>query len=400
MVFRMFLLLAVVAALGCAKTTNEPGESTGIGEKLDSISTLSAPDGSESKSAVIFDETTRRIHQFLLQPMSFQRSFPVLSPEQQHYVLHSGDSNYIVDLTVKGLSIFAADGTAQHRPISFQGKPVSAAFRPDLGYLIIYDNLSSVGMLKLTTSGQVQQAWVGGPLLSADATITAGDLTDSGTLIVATSDNKLFNVDVAQSLEQKKWVYTSFATTLTGISWLAPVHGQASQVFMLSKGKLSLYDLGTQSAVNEQSIPTDFFVEKLSKNYDAHVFLNNGKERRLYYVEANLVKTRSMFQNLTALLASRLQLSADTWTYVTSGLSGLGLYNNPDEVRQSRTLVSNRFSDMLAMQSRELPDRAKLKLAEKFVFALFPSELGYATRTDISSGDISTVQAFNLDYIR
>src|SRR5262249_11409495 len=152
-------------------------------------------DGEQNDKVVFFDETTRRIHQFDMQHMTHDRSLSVDSPGAKHYVLFHQQGNYIVDLTDKHLTVFGANTTA-HDPIHFEGKPVSAAFSPELGYLVIYDDLQSVGVIKLSADGQVAGAHVFGSELADGVSISAGEILPDGHLALAMTEGSVYLVDL------------------------------------------------------------------------------------------------------------------------------------------------------------------------------------------------------------
>ncbi|MCB0366297.1 MAG: hypothetical protein H6624_16440 [Bdellovibrionaceae bacterium] len=375
-----------------------------IGNKLEIISDLSGRTGGTSQMVAIFDDTTRKIHQFDLQAMAHKRSVDVLNPEAEHFVLYHEQGDYIVDLTLKHISVYDKNGAPQHNPVTFQGKPLSAAFRPDLGFMVIYDDLMSVSILKMNNEGQVVSSWVSGPILENDNSIVSGDINDAGQLVLALSDDSLAVVDLEQTLTDRKWTFVSMATPMNRMRWLAPVPGKPDQVLVRAQTRVALFDLNTQTVLSEMAIdPDEVRVRKYSRHLDPHIILNKeyrGKEATLIYVADNEVKSRAIFHTNSNFMLSRLSLADDSWTYVTVDREYPAWNNTLNEVRETRSLRRYGFSSMLAQQQKSLPDKARLKLAPDYVFALFPSELGYAVRYGVDSDEKRELKLFNLRLIK
>lgn len=372
-------------------TTNE----NILGNKLENVSPMKAADGSEKKIITIFDETIRKVHEFDLTTMTCPRSFAVLNPNEKHYVLNDQNGNYIIDFSSKHLSVFDRNSNAQHQPIEFVGKPVSAAFRPELGLLIMYDDLKNVGVLKLLPDGHVAQAQTFGSIVEGEDAIAAGDLLEDGRLVLSLSDNSLVIIDIQQSLAQGHFVFTKQATSLTKISWLAPVPNKPNLVFMKADNQAVLYNLSTASVV--ATLPVDMVI-KLSKSSAPHMIdRKDANTARLVYTDGVSIKAITLYNQTAAILSSELDLAGQTWTSVElSSYTGFSLFNDANQVREQRLLKRFRLPDMLALQSKTLPNEAQIKLGSDYFFALYPSELGYAEKTSILEDSTLVLKQFNL----
>lgn len=394
--FKFFGILLLISGTAACTHNASSGDEFIVGKPLKSISYTNNQMSDDGSEISIFDKTTRKIHQFRLQPMTYKRSFEVLQSEQNHYVLAHSDGNYVIDFSEKNLSIFNQEGLAQHQPIQLQGIPVSAAYHQGQGILVVYDDMASVGIIKLDSKGNVIATWVGGPILSNTSSISAGDINDQGQLILSLSDKSLAVVDIAQTLAEKKWVFTSFATGLNNISWLAPLPQNGNHVLIKSRDKISLLELSTQKMISERSMDYDnpIFVEKST---DPHVILGSGSSFKLIYADNGQIQEKTLSGKISDrfILNSRLNLKADSWTLIdSSGYEILGFGSYDRKIRRFRV------SDLLATQSKSLPDQAQLELMVNSVFALFPSELGYAVRYNIERDEKAELKLFNLDHIR
>ncbi|MCB0384924.1 MAG: hypothetical protein KDD43_05995 [Bdellovibrionales bacterium] len=402
LIFTLSLVALCTACTGGGP--NAEDEENLIGNKLEIISDLSGRTGGTSQMVAIFDDTTRKIHQFDLQAMVHKRSVDVLYPDSEHFVLYHEQGDYIVDLTLKHISVYDKGGSPQHNPVSFQGKPISAAFRPDLGYMVIYDDLMSVSILKMNNEGLVVDSWVSGPVLESDNSIVSGDINDAGQLVLALSDDSLAVVDLGQTLTDKKWTFVSMATPMVRMRWMAPIPGKPEQVLVRAKTRVALFDLNTQAVISEMTVdPDEVRVRKYSRHVDPHIILNteyHSKEATLIYVADNQVKSRAGFHTNSNFMLSRLNLGDDSWTYVTVDREYPAWNNALNEVRETRALRRYGFSSLLAQQQKALPDKARLKLAPDYVFALFPSELGYAVRFGVNTEEKRELKLFNLRHIK
>ncbi|HEY8270737.1 MAG TPA: hypothetical protein VIG33_07590 [Pseudobdellovibrionaceae bacterium] len=394
---------AVMAGCGVNSLSDKTSDNI-IGNPTQSVTTLSTPDEGESQNLVIFDKTVRRIHQFDLTSMKHVRSFAVRNPEEEHFVLYGQNGNYIVDLSFKGLGIFDRSNQVNHQPIKFQGVPKSAAFLPSKGLLIVYDDLMSVGMLKLDINGEVLGSWVGGASIVGTNSIAAGDLNEEGKLILALSDGSVIVVDPEQSMTKKSWMIESvFNTELSNIKWVAPLPKTPNQILIRSSSKLSLLELNSKTIISSYDIFDE--VVKLSKFNDPHIVMNNGNEVKVAYVEKSQIKVKTFYLHkmksfeMNYLMSSNLDLVKDTWSFVDTKEVVNYFFNDLDQSKKDRRFVRYRFSDALAIHNMPVANDTQVEIADSFIFALFPRELGYAVRYEVETGNASPLERFNLKYI-
>lgn len=404
---KIFIILGFIycaALVGCGVNPHDDGTSDNIiGNPTQSVAALNTPDEGESQSLVIFDKTVRRIHQFDLSGMKHIRSFAVRNPGDEHSVLYGQNGNYIVDLSLKTLSIFNKYDQANHQPIKFQGVPKSAAFLPSKGLLIVYDDLMSVRMLKLDSNGEVLKSWVGGSSIAGANTIAAGDLNEDGKLVLALSDGTVILADPEQSMTQKSWVFDpAFNTGLSNIKWLAPLPKTPNQVMIRANGKIALLDLTSKAIISSYDIVDE--VVKLSKFNDPHVVLSTANAVKVAYVENSQVQVKTFYLNskkfeMNYLMSSNLDLAKDIWSFVDTKEPVNYFFNDLDVSKKNRRFIRYRFSDVLATHNMSVANDTQVEIAGSFIFALFPRELGYAVRYDVETGSQSKLERFNLKYI-
>lgn len=395
----------MLMAFGLAACTNSPVEDIKgnhlVGSELKTVSGVNKTDGTENINIAIFDESTRRIRQFNLDQMIHKKSYSVVNPGEKHSLLFEDSGSYLLDFSLKNITIYDKQGGQTEAPIRLQGTPIAAAFRPELGLIAIQDDMNSIGMMRLSPEGTVLKFWTGGSLVGGSVSISAGDMLENGNLILAMSDKSLRIVDVVQSIDTKSWITvgTPITTNFSNIVWVAPVRGSSNLVLLRTNTSIELFDLNTKTSISSSSL-TGLIVEKYSKNPDPHLILRNSgegsSEVRIAYVKNSQIQVQTVFKKEEfRTLSSYLNLQDDSWSYVEAKPKSYSVYNDYNATREYRRLRKYRISDMLALQNKELPNTAQLEISANYVFALFPSELGWAIRYTIDSDQQKDLKLFN-----
>ncbi|MGE3757314.1 MAG: hypothetical protein AB7H97_06135, partial [Pseudobdellovibrionaceae bacterium] len=295
--FKNLLMYSVLtlATVACSKSgisiEDDPGND--VGDKLEIAAGQTTAEGKEQSSVVIYDKTVNRIHQFDLSKNKgvHERSVPVKDTGAEHYVAYDQDGNYIIDLSLKTLTIYDYKSKAHPNPIPLAGSPHSASFRPGLGYLVVYDELSNLTMMKLNSFGHIQKTATLGSRVADGKTISSGDIDSSGRLLLGLNDGSIAIINMETALNEQKWPETlvSVQPNLgTAPSWIGPVRENANQVLVVYDRKLYLLDISAPPAVT--ILGTKDF-EKLkvlqySKLIDPHLVIKNEKKAlELVYAE-------------------------------------------------------------------------------------------------------------------
>lgn len=419
----LFIVVALFSACTYTPATISPtAEDENIfGEKPDAISKMNRADGTEKNDVVLFDETTRRIHHFTLSPFAWVSSLSVIDPGEKHFVIYDDDTNYIVDMSKNNITIFDKSRLASDHQLQIPGAPVSVAFDSTRGLLVVLDNQRSVGILKINSDGHVTKRLIKGLKLDSGAIALSGDLNESGKLIIALDGETMTVIDIEATLNQfpgiepdtkVDWISTvPFATSLSEISWLAPVRGKPDLVFVRTETKLALFDLVTKTVISSFTLG-NYNVEKLSKSIDAHVIIRNpyssvsssapsSSEFVMVYVEGNQLKNVSLVKQQNRVLTSQLNLARDTWIFSDVSRKIDSIFNDVDEIKNTRVLKKYRLTDMLSTKAKPIQDGAQIVLGSNYIFALIPeAELGHVIRSTIdgSQGD-QEVRGFNMHII-
>ncbi len=399
--FNLFVVLfSAITLLSCGPALKDTSNDENIiGSRLESVTSLKSSDGSQTANIAIFDETAKKIHQFDLDKMSCTRSITVQNPDEKHYVLQSDTGNYIVDLTTKHLSVIDKDSVQQTNLLKFWGKPMSASFRPESGYLVMYDDLKTVGILKLNSNGQIEKKHVFGYKVNG-ASISAGDVTENGKLVLALSDDSFVVADIEANLnnatDEISITGDPQPTTLSRIDWIAPVVTKPNIIFVKAAGKVVLYDLVLKQIIASTDIVSSEII-KLSKSTNPHIIERlTSSSIRVIYADGNSISTLVVQKQFGAILTSDLDIAKKTWTYVElPKYLGFSVFNDVNQVRESRQLIKYNLSG-LPLSTSKIADNAQIKLGDDYFFALFPSELGYAEKVRIDGSGKSVLKLFNL----
>lgn len=396
----VYLLISMQLLIGCDDYNLDNNEYI-IGNPLDNVSSLS--DTNNLSVVSLFDKATKRIHSFNVNTLEIMQSHKVLNPESDHYIIASRQDSYLVDLSESMISIFRPSNQRSDIDMMFNGQPVSSAYNEINGFVVVYDDLQSVSIIKLSNTGSLIKQWTGGSVVTGDSTILSGDISEDGKLILSLSDGLFAVVDLEESIDQNRWVLTTQNTIDTDVKWLAPV--SLDRIMYLSSTRLVLYDYSTQSEVSSIDT-TNYSTRFYSKYKNPHVFFRNSVGNLvLAYSDGVNINIRELTQITSGgkVVQSTLDFVNNTFSIIQTKELGYLINNEILFInssvfgRQARTF---RFSDMLNLNKKDLPDKAQLKQADNFVFALFPSELGYAKKINLTSDNEDSVKLFNVPFIK
>lgn len=397
--FNLLALIAIAVLQSACTPNSAEGDKFLIGNKLKGLSSLTGENGQNVNRIVVFDKTVNRLQQFNLDSLRLERSLPTPNPGGEHSVLFDARGNYAIDFTDKNMTVFDSEGNPRSNPVRYIGTPKSAAFRPSKGLLVMYDDLSSVSVLKMGSKGEVTSTWVGGPQIISGA-IAAGDIDNSGRLVLGMSDGYFNVIDLEQTLINQNWYADRFFTLLEGINWVAPVRGDADRVMVVSKDKISILNVATHSVESELAIKSNRIL-KYGKSPDPHIVLAGSGYDFLQVVyfqggDLKMKEVRYVFSNINE---TRLDLANNNWSIVDA--TAQKYTSSGQSESAGRLIVGWRVSDMLAVNKDSIADGYLVELAMRSVFTLSTvSPLGYAVNYDLVSGKKSEIPNFNLPFIR
>lgn len=403
------ILLSVLLGLALSSMLtacgNQPRPDKGghlIGDELAPLmSSTMTINGETQSKVVLYDGTVNRIHQFNVTTNTHERSLPVVSNGNNHAVLFDQAGNYVIDLTSKSVTIFDYQAKPTNYPLPFADAPKSAAFRSGLGLLLVYNDKGTVLMMKLDQFGHIEKSTTRGGALADDTAISAGDIDETGRLILAMSDGSMAVVDMLQTINDNEWPspMPSFSTTLKNISWVSPVRGNPNQVFVAGDKELALIDLITKTIIHQVTYePGD--VLKFSKQMDGHLLLSDGDYLKIAYVRDSKIVLKTTQQSSFYVHRSVLDVQALTWTLVSiNELNWQQFDDAPESLNRELTQYQLGATDMVAIRDERLPNKAEVQIGGNSVVSLFPSKLGYAQILNIGTLKTKELKLFNVPYL-
>ena len=412
-------LLCFLSACSGFKLNGDDKDQEGkIGVDLQTMSSMQTPYGVENSQVFLVDKTTRKIHQFNLNSMEHIRKFEIDSPEDDHFVLHQDPWEYIIDLSTKNFSILRFNGERNKNPLTQLGKPESYAYDSTNGYLVVYDSLKTIGILKLSKTGEVLKKLESSSYLENTYTVKCGDVTNSGKLILAVKNNQddkyylaVIDLDLSVKNQDEKnpkvFVPVYYPINLDEIVWLAPNPKNLDQVIIKSKSKVSVYNFST-STLSSIDIG-DWIVEKYSKVQDPHLIVapkevyssfyyktNSSGKRKLIYLDSSALKVIEFERNFNLISSSHLYVDKNEWRIVSHNSSKYYYENDYNKVKDSRRFLKTRLSDLMALDELKIDDAAQINITNDYIFSLYPTKLGYVRRTHIRTNEVKENKLFNL----
>lgn len=361
-----------------------------IGDTLTADSALILPGQEVSEQYFAFDDTTDSIGVFELDPFRYSRRIKTnpLETDEKVTVFGLPNGEWVAELSTKRLRIHPKNGKSIENPLKFAGTPRSAAISPVLDYLVIYDDLQSVGMMKIAEDGQVEESAVLGPLLEEGKSIVSGDVNGSGELILSLSDNSIAVVDLEKTINQEEWVYVLKTPITEKLNWLSPA-GDGVRIIGYSDTKIYLIDLDTGTVLEEHLIigSVQAFRAGQPHLYD------------LSQDQSSLVSANDDTSGLDILnFGGSFALSVNRSRFVKDERS---LLLQAESYEYKEGVYAFRTSDALIQYSYEIQDGKSVAIGSNFFLVNHHTKLGKVEKLFVD-GDQNQekVEGFNLDSIQ
>jgi len=382
LITRIILILVVLFVyFSCAAPVNPVGGY--IGSPIEENSTLVTQSGIKSTEFFAYDETVKMIHKFDVSSMKVLWSHKASGEsDETRGLVGDPDGKYVIELTKKSIIVINEDGEVNRNPFAFQGTPVSAAYNAASGYLIVYDDLQSVGIAKLNSKGKFTSSVLLGPLISENSQIYAGDIDDAGRLILSMSDKTLVVVNLAETLTTGAWVSTAIGSTDEEVNWIAPSNVLDKHVLATSTSKVYLINYGTGSVIDSAEVNS---VDMRSKRGEPHVVGGDISTKTLYYVKADGTLTQRPTDNLSSQVEMSLFDSTAETIMVWDG---------------SSTVLKYRLSDNLVVGERTILGGLNVDLGSDFFIVSYDAGLGLLEKHLYDSESEQRLSGYNLEYLQ
>jgi hypothetical protein len=416
MVFKILVNLIVVLLLSCSRQGGDVGV---IGQSLGQQTSLYNSYGIATKNVFVVDRTTNRILGLNTETMTLDHEFELINSGEDHYIAVDTNEKFIIDFSKKHLQVIALDGTRHLGTLGFIGTPVSASYNPDARIMVMQDDLYSVGILKFAENGEITDSWLGGPLLAEDKTITAGDIDKTGRLILSASDGSILVVDIAATLAQDAWQFTSFPSGLIGLNWIAPDPSNTDLVLAASDNTLGIINVSTKTLVDSKALTGIPATKSNSLSYKDHMLAKSNlsedyydKRRTIGFSKAGKPHVLARSSLITTPLLYYAGADGKIKTHSLQN-APIGYYRQsfitPDSLelvvmlqsdyRKSRVL-GVRLTDNLAIIDQAVDSNGSANFNNKILFLDYETGLGRLDLIDLKAGTSKTVQGYNFDYLR
>ena len=426
--FKLGMVIAASLAILLTGCTDETGqqpdraEDNTIGTKLVAMSSVTSEAGADQEKIAMYDASVCRIHQFDMTTSKYMRSLKPVYKGGDHKVLFDPAGNYVIDLVQTHLTIFDTNGFPQDPQLNFVGNPTNGSFRPGLGYLVMQDDVKTVGMVQINAQGTVVGRWPLGQIVHDDVSVVAGDIDDSGRLFLALNDDTIAIVDMTQSIAQKKWVVTStFPSGLTKVNWVATIHDQPNQILVKTSDQngtvnptLAIIDVSAKTVKSTYAVDSGRNVVKTSKSFDPHFIVKDqgrlmSSNATLVYPQGGTLHQKTLPDQMRNVLSSYLNLNADSWSFVDSDspnvliggnwVTGWFLYDDPNAATTGRQLKRYSLSSLLAVTDVKIPDNTQVQVSQNYLFQLYSSALGKAQSFQVSNSGVQEIKGFNQQFL-
>lgn len=361
-----------------------------IGTEISDESGLYNSYGIETSSVFIVDETTDRLLGIRLADLSIAHQFELKNKDKEHYVAVDINEKFVIDFSKKHLNIYGLDGLVQDRPFNFQGVPQSVAYNPYTRTMVMQDNLQSVGIMQLGANGAVEKSWLGGPQLSNEQSIVAGDLDKAGRLVLSLSDNSLSVVDIAETLSKESWQQSSFSPNLGAVKWIAPDSLNGDLVLAASTTNIAIVNVSTKAVVEQKALDSSTIVKSVSKAGRPHLYTVKGGLVTLYYITSQgALGIESLSQaSIEGLRQSYMDANASSITMLFA------------KGYRSNSVLKLRLSDALVIVEKDINTEGDTSINGKSVFVNFKDPLGAIELYSLETDDFKRLDGYNFDYLR
>ena len=399
----MITAITLFLAVGCSGSSAYDDTDFEVGRKPELFNAGYLWGADDSQNIVMIDRAGHTLQHFGLEPFEHKNTIDLPLDYVEQGVLSSVNAGYFVTIADEEYAIVKPNGDAERNPVELFGEIETAAFDPENHVLVLSDSTRSLALLVLTNDGTVQGTWKAGSLFTDEKYIVSGTMITEGRLVLALEGGTIALVDVAKSVADQAWSYTSFDLADTElISWMAAIPDDPDVVMMTDESNLYMVDVERQTVVATQA--TDDSIVGKFRDYEPHVITRPSSEiiTVYYWKDGALVSQSMRGADSYAISQSYLDSETEMMTVVYDQYSSYDddFYNDRDYYTQSE-VYRFRLSDNLAMDKTSVDDEVSLVVTPSFLVLLHESILGKATRSTYGkSPERITLEAYNFKSIQ
>ncbi len=381
------LYFLISCASGSSQKKNPDGKSNMIGDTLQTTTDVILKSNSLANVFALADAHVKRVHVFNLEDLSLKFSYlSSAESDATRNVISDLNGNYVVDLSTKHIEVINKEGSQAKNPFKFQGTPNSAAFHSTDGYLVVYDSLKSVGILKLSAQGKIEGSVLLGPLVGENQSISSGEISDDGKLILSISDKSLIIVNLAETLAKQEWIYDTLDLKLDHeLDWLTPIK-DSNLILATSSEEILLIDyvdLNIKEKISIKNLSINRF-----KGIHPHIYITGTDQQSIIYVNSDL----TLVQHELTFLSSDLAKIKKSYLNLDQLLLR-GLFQSD--------IIALRLKDNLILLNEKTPAKANsIDLCDECFVISYDSPLGKIEKYfDDEKKEKITKTGFNLKYL-
>ena len=399
-----------------------------LGSSLKGFSSSSASGVSEN-SVIMIDEFHNLVLEFQVDPFELKQKIKIPTEMQAEQILVGAKNQFFLLQNGAEFGILKKDGSYQKNPIDLFGEIEGVAYDPSSNIMVIQDSFRALALVKLSDAGDIEESWVGGPLIDSGASFSSGTISGGGDVVLGLSDGRLAKIDFDKSIEKEKWVFENFEVSLADeesdeetdealnlvdednqILWLSGIQGSSQFLWGRNKSTLFVVDLDSKEIVDQQSFETESVIGHFNEAEGHFVLRSEDEGANVFEIytandEGNLVKTLVQFpeSKANALDAndatSVLDTELDLITISSRSRRSNRAYGNYSG--RSKQLLAFRFSDskVVSINSLDLDD--KVAVSAKHLVVLKKSPMGVAERVKLGKArETERLKGFNLKEVR
>lgn len=248
-------------------------------------------------------------------------------------------------------------------------------------------------MMELSQDGTVKMSWVSGPRLASDSSmVKTGALLPGGTLVLATSADKLVLIDTKITMQNQALQARNLEIEgISEVEWMAPVPATPGVILTQSSARISIVDT-RNSVVTDETSMLDIEVLSRWREREPHIFITSASNRTpesatILTVSADLKLVR------TQLLGNRARLDRVGQSWLHEGILTV--------MDSGGTLDQIRIADNLTLLNFEAPPKAQIAVTSQWMVIQHPSILGAIERRAYRrSTGTARIEAHNMPWLK
>lgn len=383
---KKFLLpLGSALILSCSAA---PSDRFQIGESIEQVdaNTMQVVEADGKATYYAYDPYSRRINFVDSASDTLQFSRDLGPTSAGRFWLASQTSSYYFDIKGNSISLTLPEGESSQEILRMAGIIKSYAADFSQGYFAFVDEFFSIGIIKMSAAGTLENKWIGSSIINGELNGVAGDMVPGGHLVLVTDKGTLVNIDLAATLANETWSHVDHALNFNQANWVGRVDGAADRVLILEYQKLNLVDLSAGAVLASVTFPAGTIPSDSKRGQD-HIFYYSSASDKFNVIFPDTPNT--LRELPIKLIGSRPVL-----TYL-AGQSLTALTESQKIIQ-----VEVRPADAVVTTSTEIDAKGKIGLSANVGLVMYDSPLGYMKLFHLDTGSSTTFEAFNRENLQ